>query len=122
MASLRQRISHLTARTIAEMAHGVNGLECWSGRHQNSFFAQIVAQPERGANGLSDSLNPGEPPWTCHAAGEISSFGVHDSHSALAQQNEVGLGGGMLPHIHVHGRRDDYRSLRGERCSGEKVI
>ena len=83
---------------------------------------EIVAQTEHVANFLGDGFGGGEASCARHAAGEIAFVGIDDMNAARAQRREIFLRGGVLPHVDVHGGRDDDGSLRGEIERGEKIV
>ncbi len=70
----------------------------------------------RGNNGFV----VGETSSADHATGEISRARFDDFHTTLAKDLEVRLSRGIVPHVHVHRRRDDDgRSGREEECCEE---
>ena len=57
-----------------------------------------------------------------HAAGEIAFVRIDHIHAARAQCCEILLRRRVLPHVHVHRRRNNHRSFRGEVKRGEKIF
>jgi hypothetical protein len=55
-------------------------------------------------------------------AGQRAGAGVDDRDPAVAQQREVRLGRGVLPHVVVHRGRDEHRAAGGQRGAGEQVV
>src|SRR6185437_15082888 len=56
------------------------------------------------------------------AAGKIAAVGVHHPHAAFTKDFNVGLRGGVLPHVHVHSRRNHHRSGGGQEESCKEII
>src|ERR1700687_2831785 len=54
-------------------------------------------------DGSGDDLGSGQAARPRHPAGEISAARFHDAVAALYQGCQVGAGGGVLPHVDVHG-------------------
>ncbi len=55
-------------------------------------------------------------------AGEAADRRLEDQGAALAQRGDVRLGGGVLPHLGVHGRREDDRAASRQQDIGEQVV
>ena len=56
-----------------------------------------------------DVLGFGQAARAGHAAGQVAAARLDDAVAAPPQRLQVGLGGRMLPHVHVHGRRQHHR-------------
>ena len=56
------------------------------------------------------------------ALGELARLGPDQLDAAGAQRRHVRLGGRVLPHAHVHRRRDEQRPPERERELGEHVV
>jgi len=54
--------------------------------------------------------------------GKFATGWLDDGDSALAKKLEVGLRGGMRPHVQVHGWSHEYRCLHGEVGGKEHVV
>ena len=57
-----------------------------------------------------------------HAAGQFACPRLDDGHAALAQRFNIRLRGRMVPHIHVHRRRNHDRRRCGEIKRGKKIV
>jgi len=65
------------------------------------------------------SFSASRPGRSC--AGEIACVRLHDFHSALAQDLQVRLRSGMVPHVDVHRRSHNDRSRGRQVQRGQKV-
>ena len=90
---------------------------------------QPRAPVERASRGVSmrlgrldDRVGLGQPAFADPAAGEIAVARFDEPHAAAPQQRHVGLHGGVLPHVGVHGRRDEHRRPRGQVERGQEVV
>ncbi len=81
-----------------------------------------MAAAEGGEDGAGDEFGLGHASGANHAAGEIAGAGLDDADAALAQGFEIGLGGGVLPHVDVHGGGDEHGRGGGEVHGGEEVV
>ena len=68
------------------------------------------------------SSGSGSRPGPVSRAGEPARCGRDDVHAALGERGDVGLGGGVVPHLGVHGRGHDHRAAGGEQHVGEQVV
>ena len=73
-------------------------------------------------HGFDDGGRVGEAAAAGHAAGEIAAVGSNDLDVARGEDFEIGLGGRMLPHVDVHGGRDDDGRGGGEIEGGEEIV
>ena len=69
-----------------------------------------------------DGGDLGEAAGAGHSAGEVAAAGFDDVDSAVAEDGEVGLGGGVVPHVDVHRGGDDDGGGGGEVEGGEEVV
>jgi len=78
---------------------------------------QIMAETSRAyPPGLSEAAGAG------HAAGEVTTVRLDDADPTLAQGPQVRLCGRMVPHVHVHRRRDDDGCSRRQKHGRKEVI
>ena len=88
--------------------------------------AKILRRAESFQHSGDDGFIFGQAAGAGHAAGEISGAGLNDLHAALAENFEIRLRRGMIPHVHVHrGRDDDGRGgreiERGQKIAGDSL-
>jgi hypothetical protein len=67
-------------------------------------------------------LGLGQPPGPGVSAGQPPRRRRHDVDAALGEQGDVGLGGRVLPHLGVHGRRHHDRAPCGEQHVRQQVV
>ena len=77
-------------------------------------------QHDRGEGGDLGRL--GQPALAGVGAGEPADGRRQHDGAAAAQRGDVVLGGRVLPHLGVHGRREHHRAARGEQRGGEQVV
>src|SRR5271170_1385544 len=75
-----------------------------------------------GAHGSHDFFLAGEAASADHAAREIAFVWSDDANAAVAQETDIFLRGGVIPHVYVHGGSDDYRRGAGQVKRGEKIV
>ena len=74
------------------------------------------------ANGGDNLFLAGKAACASHPAGEIAFVGIDDVHAARAQHLDIFLRRRVIPHVHVHRRRDDHRRGGCEIQSGQKIV
>src|SRR3984957_16377733 len=119
---LRPVVTHFSGRAIGEEAHRINILTSGASRNENRLASEIVTQPQHLANFLCDGLGGSETSRTDHSARQVAFVGIDDMNAAFAQNREVALRGGVVPHVDVHRRRNDNRSFGGEVKGREKIF
>jgi hypothetical protein len=124
---LGDRVAHLAAGAVAEKADWVDRLARAAGGDENGFAGEVLCRRglrggERGENGFGDGFDAGEASRASHSAGEIAAIGIYKNNTALAQQGDVGASSRVVPHIHVHRRRDDDRRGGDEEHGRQKVV
>ena len=80
------------------------------------------AAGQHPAADLVDLGRVGQPALAGVHAGEPADGGLDDDGAAAAQRGHVLPGGGVLPHLGVHGGREDHRAAGGEQGVGEQVV
>ena len=115
-------VAHFAGRAIGEESHGIERFARGAGGDENRFAGEVAAQAENFKNFLRDGFCGGEASRADHAAGQIAFVGIDYVDAARAQRGQIGLRGGMLPHVHVHGGRNDNGRLRGEIERAEKIL
>ena len=121
--SLRQRVSHLAARPVREIADGVDRLLRGSGGDQNRFAVEIRnGGRERALDSLDDALDLGEPSGSDGSASQKTVVGIDDRVPAPPQRFDVGAHRFVLPHVVVHGRREHDGAAEREVHGGEEIV
>ena len=92
------------------------------GGDKNNFAGQVVAAAQRIEHRVGDGRGLSHAPRAHHAAGQFAGAGLDDANAALAQRFEIGLGGGMVPHVHVHRGSDQHRRIGGQVHGGQKIV
>ena len=93
-----------------------------STRRPSSEPGRPGAAPSNSAIRAAIASGSDHPARTDLALGELALRRSDQLHAALAKQGGVRLGRRVLPHAHVHRRRDEDRSRMSERCLGEKIV
>ena len=119
---LGQRVAHLAAGAVAEKADRVQGFAGAPGGEQHNFAGQVVAAAQGAQYGFRNGFGLGHAAGAHHAAGQLAGSRFDDPDTALAQNVEIRLGGGVLPHVDVHGRSHQHRRLGGKVHSGEEIV
>ncbi len=117
-----QRVAHLAAGTVGDVAHRVERLLGGAGGDQHGFAFQVAAPARFALDGLGDGLRIGQAARAGHAAGQVAALRLHDAVAAPAQRFQVGLRGGVLPHVDVHGGRHHHRAGEGQVERGEEIV
>ncbi len=117
-----ERVAHLAAGAIGDVAHRIERLLGGAGRNQHGLALQVAALVGGAFDRSGDGFGVSQTSGAGHPAGEVSAARLDDGMAALDQGCQVGLGGGMLQHVDVHGRGDNHRAGEGEIESGEKIV
>ncbi len=56
------------------------------------------------------------------ATGHWPDIGLHHMHAIFAQLGDIALGGGMVPHAHIHGRHHHDPLVGRQQCSRGQII
>ncbi len=80
------------------------------------------APGQHAATDLEDLRRVGQPALAGVDAGEPADGGLDDDGAAAAERGHVLLGGRVLPHLGVHGGREDDRAAGGQERVGEQVV
>lgn len=110
--------AHAAGAAVGNYAHCVNGLDGRAGRHHNG-------APAQGGIGVGqanwqlgeDVVKISQPAGAVLAAGKVSFFRPDKMVTEFAQNFDVAAGGRVGPHLLVHGRRDQQRTV-GRACQG----
>ena len=129
-----QGVALLAGAAVAQVAHRVERLAGAAGADDDPTPGEVaaggggvVARRGRrpGELALADGeevLGLGQPARPGVAPGQPPGGRGHDVHATLAERGDVGLGGRVVPHLGVHGRRHDDRAAGGEQHVGEQVV
>ena len=120
-AGLRERIAHFSAGMIGDDAHWVDGFLRGTSGDQNAFAGeQFGLRPsiERGDDfgGLEHAA------IADFAARLVAVAGADDVNAVGFKRGDISLRGGVLPHLQVHGGRDDERDGARQDGGGEQII
>src|SRR5579859_4221909 len=118
----RDGVAHFPGRAIRQIAHGVKVFAGRPGSDQNGLTLQILLGVERLANRRDDFLLSGEAAGAGHSTCKIAFIRVDDFHAARPQLFDVFLGRGVVPHVDVHGRGNNYGGGGGQIKRGEKIV
>ena len=119
---LRQGVTHLAGRAVAEIAHRVERLFGAPGSDQQRFALQIVANAERLENSLRDGFDRRQASRARHPARQVAFIGIENPDAAHAQCFQILLRSGIFPHVDVHRRRHHDGRLSGDCERREKVV
>jgi hypothetical protein len=117
----RDRVAHLPARVVAEVANGIDRLARGTGRHEHPLPDQILRR-HRSGRGLDDLGGFRKTAGALVPARKRAARRADDPRPARGDRLDVRLRGRMLPHVHVHRGRDDDRRARREQDGGEEVV
>ena len=121
-----QRVALEPRGAVAEEADRVEVLAGAAGRHHHLAAGQVRACRDAAREHVDahvvDLVGLGQPALAGVGAGQPALGGLDDQAAALAQGRDVGLGGGVLPHLGVHRGREHDRAPGGEQGVGEQVV
>ena len=122
VCGLGKRVAHFAAGAVADEADGVERLAGAAGGDENDFTCQVVAAAHGAENDVGNGFRLRHAAGAHRAAGEQAGAGLNDAHTALTQGFKIGLGGGVIPHVGVHGRSHEDRNRGGQIERGEKIV
>ncbi len=115
-------VAHLARRVVADVADGVDRLQCPASCYEHAFAGQVATGAEGGADDIHDGFRGGQAAEPDQATGQVTLFRLHDPDAAGAQHSNVGRGRGMRIHARVHGWRDDDRAARRQDSDGDRIV
>ena len=121
----RQGVALQAGRPVAQEADGVEVLAGAAGADHDRAAGQVGsghAARQHLAAHLEDLERVGQPALAGVGAGEAALGRLDDQGAAAAQGGHVGGGGGVLPHLGVHGRGEHDRAPGGQEGVGEQVV
>ena len=118
-----ERDAHAAARAVAEEAHRVERLARAAGRDQHA-AARRADRPGRSSAATAAWMSPGGARRPAPVSPSASSpcSGPTITAPRAPQQLDGGLRGRVLPHAHVHRRRDDEAAGQRQRRLGQHVV
>ncbi len=120
--SIRQRIAHLAARTVADKAHRVNRLLRRTSRHYDVLAFHIALSAGQPIHLLGNEGRVRKSARAGLPASKRATIGV-DHHASVAfQQLDVALRGRMIPHGRIHGRAKHHRPAKRKVQRGKEVV
>ena len=121
---LRQRVSHLAAGSIGEIADRVERFLRGSGGDQNRLAFEIAQRRAASARSTASTILSisASRPGPIRAAGEKALVGIDDGVPAPPQRFDIGAHGFVLPHVVVHGGREHHRAAKRQIHGGEKIV
>ena len=102
LRGIREGVAHFAAGAIAEIANRVESLARAARSDKHVSPARSWRRPTTWSTTSAMASGSAMRPAPDRAAGQVSGAGFDDADTALAQNIEICLGGGVLPHIHVH--------------------
>src|SRR6186713_1582721 len=107
------RDAHFPGGMVADKPYWIDGLVGRTGRYQGFLPLKVPMVPDSGAgkdvrDEGQDRLRFSHSSVPMEAAGQFSLLYGDDSVAKGLQAQEVGLRGGMMPHILIHCRRYSY--------------
>ena len=123
-----QGIALFAGRPVGNVAHRIDGLVRRPGGDDDLAARERAVRQTRlvaaikALDGGKDVCRFAHPPGPELAAGHVALFGPREQHAILLQRGDVSLGRTVLPHAHVHGRRDQHRLVGGHQRSRGKII
>ena len=121
-AARRERVPHLSARSIADESHRINGFARGPGRDDDRLAAQRACRRQQLLRCAHDIGGLREPPLADPAACEISRARLDEERAARRQHLEVPLHGRVLEHVRVHRRRNEHRCLGREVQRRQEIV
>jgi hypothetical protein len=118
---LSQRVTHFSGRAIGEKTDGIHVFARGAGSYENGLALKIAAQSQHVTDSASDGFRSSEAAAARHTAGEITFIRIDNVNPTRAKGVQIFLRGRMLPHVDIHGGRDDNRRFGGKIQSGKKV-
>ncbi len=112
----------LARRTVADEAHRIDRLESRAAGDQRAAAGERRGAAEIGFDGGHDIEHLGEASVAGLAAGEIAGTRPDEAHAAAAQDVQIVARRGMVPHAHVHRRRDQDRLVGRQQRGGGEIV
>ncbi len=118
---LRDGVAHFPGALIRHSTHRVDRLIGRSCRDQDFFFGKCLGT-ERSRDFCEDLPGLEHPPHTTLAVGMVAFSRAEDAHAVGAQALDVALRRRVLPHLHVHRRRDHERAAARKAKRRKQVV
>ena len=108
-------------RTIADEADGIDRLMGRAAGDDGAPSAQRAGS-QLGLDRREYFRRLGHAAKAELAAGHGPFAGADAADATALEQRQIGLGGGMVPHAHIHGRRDQRRLVAGEQGRRGEIV
>ncbi len=112
----------LAGGAVADEAHRIDRFVGRTRGHQRSLARQRARLAEEALDGGDDIHHLGQAAVPHLAAGEIAGAGADLQHAAASQRGDIGLGGGMGPHLQIHRGGDQDRLVGGEQRGRGEIV
>jgi hypothetical protein len=121
---LRHGVALLARRPVADEADRVDRLARPPSGDDDAQPGEVVLVlgGEQPVGGGGDGGGVGEATRADVPSGQPAALGLDDVDAARAEDPQVVLDGGVLPHLGVHGRAHQHRRPGGEEHVGEQVV
>ena len=113
--------AHLAGREIGDAAHRVDRLEGRTGGDQHLLPGEQLRLQE-GDQVFENLFRLQHAPVAGFAAGLFAAAGSEQRHAVDRQRRHVALRRGVFPHLLVHGRGSEQRTVAGEHHRRQQVV
>ena len=120
--SVGNRVTHLAGRAIGDVANRIEVFASRTGGNENGFPFQVPLHSSDFVHHAKNVFQAGKAARPGHATGKVALIRLHDFHAARKQRSHIFLSGGVIPHVHIHGRSDHDRSRTSQIEGGEKIV
>src|SRR6185437_9878503 len=118
---IRNGITHLSARSIADIANRIEGFLRGPGGDQKVFAVKIPLRPHKRFHVFYDRRRLSKTARAHFPAGQPTIGGSNNRAAAPFESSQIGLCGRMKPHYRVHGRRKNHLSGKRKESGGQKI-
>src|SRR6185312_15129181 len=116
-------IAHPPTRSIGKKAHGIQRfLGGPRGDEYGLAFEIARGRTQRALNRGDNIFHFGQSSGAQRAAGQKAIIGIDDGVPALSESSNIGLYRRMLPHIAVHGGRQNHRPAKCQIHRGKEIV
>ncbi len=115
-------IAHLPAGMVRQTAHRVQCLLRRPGGHQDLLPRQVLRAGDLLENVVQKHLRLRHLARPHVAAGQVTYNRVDHMHTIGCAYPQVILGDRIFIHLGIHGRRDVFRALAGQKCGREHIV
>ncbi len=119
---LGERVAHFAGRSVRDVPHRVQGFLGRTCRDEDRLALQVPPPVQHRQHRIGDSFSFRHAAGAQHATGQRTFVRANHSVAALAQDLEVCLRCRVVPHVGVHGGRQDHWTGEGEVRGGQEVV